>query len=66
MGVESLLFETEALDFVEIKSSFKRDDIVRGNSYHWFVSWVVCSVEGQRCLSWDYLDCRLLWLELPT
>lgn len=65
MGIESLLFKTEALDFVEVEAGFKGYDIVSGYSYYWFVGRVVCSVEGQRCLSWDYFDCRLLWLELP-
>lgn len=53
MRIESLLFKTEALDFVEVEASFKGDDIVSGYSYNWFVSWVACSVKGECGLSWD-------------
>lgn len=49
--IQLLLLETEALDFVEIRTRFEWDDVVGTNSNHRLICWVPGSVKGQGGLS---------------
>jgi hypothetical protein len=51
MWVQQLFLKTETLDFVEILSSFKWDDIVCTDSCHRNICWVKGCVECQSSFS---------------
>ena len=65
MGVESLLLKAEALYFIEVEASLKRDDIVSGYPRDGPICGVPSCVEGQGSFPGNDLDLLLVWLKLP-
>ena len=65
MRIQPLLFKAEALYFIEVEASLKRDDVVGCYPCHGPVSGVASCVERQSSLPWNNLDLLLLWLEMP-
>ena len=51
MWVQQLFLKAETLDFVEILSSLKRDNIVCADSSHWIICWVTGCVKCQSSFS---------------
>jgi len=63
--VQTLLLEAETLDLVEVLSRIKGHHVVGGDADDGFVCWVSGSVEGERRLTWNHKDLRLLRPEVP-
>lgn len=63
--VQKLVFETEALDFVEIECHLFREDLVDGDSCYRFLALVVDLVEGKCGLASVDLQLSFFRLELP-
>lgn len=70
MWIQQLFLKTETLDFVEILTSLKGDNIVCADSCHWIICWVTGCVKCQSSFSRRNLkavhDYLTKWLHLPT
>ena len=65
VGVQKLIFEAEALNFVEIQGCFLREDLVDGDTSDWSICSVEHFVEAESCLSSIHYNCWGTRLELP-
>jgi hypothetical protein len=69
MWIQQLFLKAETLDFVEILTSLKGDNIVCADSYHWLISWVTGCVKCQSSFSRRNLkpihNYLTKWLHLP-
>ncbi len=57
MRVQTLLFETKALNLVEVLGGLRRHNRIRGNPDHGLFRWVLGGVKCQRRLSRN--ECEL-------
>lgn len=49
------------LDLVEVLSCLKRDHVVGRDARNGLICGVLCSVECQRCLTWDHLETNTMF-----
>ena len=70
MWIQQLFLKTETLDFVEILTCLKGDNIVCADSCHWIICWVTGCVKCQSSFSRRNLkavhDYLTKWLHLTT
>ena len=64
-GVEQLVFEAEALNFVKVKGNFFRVNLIYGDSCDWLGGAIMDLVESKRCFARVDFNLSLLWLKLP-